>query len=119
MLNDARSPIAQRARTHKPGDIGISAIVVHELFYGAFKSQRSERNVALIDALAFEVVEFDKEDARQAGELRAGLGAQGTPIGPLDVLIAAQAQARRIILVTHNLREFSRVPNLSLEDWEI
>jgi tRNA(fMet)-specific endonuclease VapC len=118
LLNDPSSPAAKRARSHKPGDIGISAIVVHELFYGAFKSRRPERNVALIDALAFEVLDFDQEDARQAGELRAALGALGTPIGPLDVLIAAQAQARSIILVTHNMREFARVPNLHVEDWQ-
>jgi len=67
--------------------------------------------------LQFEVVEFDREDARQAGELRAALAAAGTPIGPY-VLIAGQALARSLILVTHNTGEFQRVPGLRFEDWE-
>ncbi len=99
-------------------DIGISSIVVHELFYGAFKSQRSETNVALVDCLQFEVVDFDREDARCAGEIRAVLAADGKPIGPYDVLIAGQAFARGLVLVTHNVGEFERVAGLHIEDWE-
>ena len=118
LLNDTKSRTARRARRHKPGDIGISAIVVHELYYGAFKSQRAARNVALVDGLQFEVMEFDQEDARQAGEVRALLAARGAPIGPYDVLIAGQARARRLILVTRNTAEFARVPDLRIEDWE-
>lgn len=118
LLNDTRSLTAQRARRHKPTDVGISAIVVHELYYGAFKSQRTARNVALVDTLQFEVLEFGHQDARQAGEVRALLAARGTPIGPYDVLIAGQARARGLILVTHNTAEFSRVPALRIEDWK-
>ena len=118
LLNDANSLTAQRARRRKPRDVGISAIVAHELYCGAFKSQRAARNVALVDALQFEVVEFDREDARQAGEVRALLAARGLPIGPYDVLIAGQAKARELILVTHNTAEFGRVPGLHIEDWE-
>jgi tRNA(fMet)-specific endonuclease VapC len=73
--------------------------------------------VALIDALQFAVVEFDKEDARRAGEIRSLLTAKGASIGPYDVLIAGQALARGTILVTHNTREFGRVPGLRIEDW--
>ncbi len=119
LLTDKDSKLAKQARLHKAADIGISAIVAHELYYGAFKSQHRERNVALIDSLLFEVVEFDKEDARQAGEVRAALAIKGTPIGPYDVLIAGQAKARDIILVTHNTKEFGRVPDLRVEDWEL
>ena len=79
-----------------------SAVVIHELYYGAFKSQRVEKNVARVDALQFPVLEFDQEDARQAGEIRAHLASKGTPIGPYDVLIAGQAKARNLTLVTHN-----------------
>lgn len=118
LLNDTRSRTARRARRHKPGDVGISAIVVHELYYGAFKSQRTARNVALIDALQFEVMDLDQEDAKQAGEIRALLAARGAPIGPYDVLIAGQARARKLILVTRNTAEFARVPDLRIEDWE-
>jgi tRNA(fMet)-specific endonuclease VapC len=119
LLNDGNSGLARRARRHQPRDVAISAIVAHELYFGAFKSQRAERNVALVDALQFEVVEFDHDDARHAGEIRAFLAIRGTPIGPYDVLIAAQARARDMILVTHNTAEFERVPDLRTEDWEL
>lgn len=66
-----------------------------------------------------EVLDFDREDARQAGELGAQLAAAGTPIGPYDLMIAGQAVARALALVTHKLREFQRVPKLRVEDWEI
>jgi tRNA(fMet)-specific endonuclease VapC len=117
LLNDTRSQAARRARRERPGDVAMSAIVAHELFYGAFKSRRAARNVALIDALQLAVIEFDTEEARQAGRLRADLAARGTPIGPFDVLIAGQAIARNLILVTHNTSEFARVPGLRIEDW--
>ena len=118
LLSDMDSRPAQRARQNRPGDMCMSAIVTHELFYGAFKSQRAARNVALVDSLQFEVLDFDKEDSRQAGEIRAALAVKGTPIGPYDVLIAGQAMARNLILVTHNTDEFGRVPGLQIEDWE-
>jgi tRNA(fMet)-specific endonuclease VapC len=118
MLRDGASRPARRARQERVGDVAVSAIVAHELFYGAFKSRRAARNVALVDALQFPVVEFDKEDARQAGEIRALLAARGMTIGPYDVLIAGQAVARKMILVTHNTDEFRRVPGLRIEDWE-
>ena len=117
LLNDAASPLALRVRQHKPADICISSIVAHELFHGAFKSQRAERNVALVDSLQFEVLAFDKEDARQAGQIRACLALKGTPIGPYDVLIAGQAKARSMILVTGNTDEFKRVEGLTIENW--
>jgi tRNA(fMet)-specific endonuclease VapC len=117
LLNDVESPIGRRARQHKPADICMSSIVAHALFYGAFKSQRAMHNVALVDSLQFEVLEFDKEDARQAGQIRAQLALTGTPIGPYDVLIAGQAKARKLILVTGNADEFKRVEGLSIEDW--
>jgi tRNA(fMet)-specific endonuclease VapC len=118
LLNDTTSKTAQRARREKVGDVAVSAIVAHELFYGAFKSRRAIQNLALIDALQFEILEFDKEDARQAGEIRALLASKGTPIGPYDVLIAGQALARDMILVTRNTQEFGRVIGLQIEDWQ-
>ena len=118
LLNDPASKLSRRVRQERPSDIAISAIVAHELFYGAFKSHRTAHNVALIDALQFHVLEFDTEDARRAGEIRAMLATQGTPIGPYDVLIAGQALTRRLTLVSHNAAEFNRVPGLLIEDWE-
>lgn len=107
-----------RLRQHKPADFVLSSIVAHELYYGAHKGQRIAQNLALIDALQFQVLEFDREDAQRSGELRAILSAAGTPIGPYDVLIAGQAWARDLTLITHNMREFQRVPHIRVEDWE-
>lgn len=118
LLNDASGAVSHRIRQYRPQDIGLPAIVAHELYFGAFKSQRSERNLAIVDALRFEIVPFDHEDARHAGEIRAALSAQGTPIGGYDVLIAGQARARKLTLVTRNQREFQRVAGLQVENWE-
>jgi tRNA(fMet)-specific endonuclease VapC len=118
LLNDAKSKTARRARRQNPGDVGVSAIVLHELYYGARKSQRVALNVAAVDALRFSIVDFDEEDARNTGELRALLASRGTPIGPYDVLIAGQAKARKLTLITRNTAEFARVPDLHIEDWE-
>ena len=119
LLNNANSALGRRVRQEKIDDVAISAIVAHELYYGAYKSRRAAHNLALVDALRFQVIEFDREDARQAGQIRAFLASRGTLIGGYDVLIAGQAVARNLILVTHNLREFNRVPGLRLEDWEV
>lgn len=108
----------ERIRRYRPQDFGISAIATHELFFGAFKSQRTSYNLDRVEGLQFEVVEFDREDSRQAGAIRAMLTAAGTPIGPYDILIAGQARARDLILITRNTREFSRVEGLRIEDWE-
>ncbi len=118
LLNSDSSNAARRARRERPGDIAISAVVVHELFYGAYKSRRSTENLALVDALQFQVLELDKEDARKAGEVRALLALRGTPIDPYDILIVGQALARNLIVVTHNIGEFGRVPGLRMEDWQ-
>ncbi len=107
-----------RLKNHKPADFGISAIVAHKLFYGAYKGQRAEKSLAQIDALRFEIVEFNQEDARRAGEIRAALGTAGAAIGPYDILIAGQALARSLTLVTHNVKEFSRIKTLRFEDWQ-
>jgi tRNA(fMet)-specific endonuclease VapC len=64
------------------------------------------------------MLEFDEEDARQAGQIRAHFASNGTPTGPYDVLIAGQAKARELTLVTHHTSEFQRVPGLKLEDWK-
>ncbi|NLS02031.1 type II toxin-antitoxin system VapC family toxin [Rhizobium sp. P32RR-XVIII] len=105
-------------RKHSPQDFAISAIVAHNLFYGAYKSLRTSENLARIDALQFQILEFDQDDARKAGEIRAMLNAAGTPIGHYDVLIAGQAVSRDLTLITHNFKEFGRIAGLRIEDWE-
>ncbi|QND49339.1 type II toxin-antitoxin system VapC family toxin [Rhizobium lusitanum] len=117
-LMKSHSGFVAEIRKHKPQDFAIPAIVAHELFYGAYKGQRVVDNLARVDALQFETLDFDREDARKAGEIRAALAIIGTPIGAYDVLIAGQAVARDLILITHNVREFQRVKNLRFEDWE-
>lgn len=118
-LNDADGPLSRRLRSQQPREVGISAVVMHELYFGAFRSQRREANLDRVDALRFEVLPLDVEDARHAGEIRALLADQGTPIGAYDVLIAGQARARNLVLVTRNLREFDRVPGLVTENWQV
>ena len=106
-------------RRHQSADFAISAIVAHELFYGAYHSPRTAENLARIDAYPFAMLDFNGEDARRAGEVRAILAAAGASIGPYDVLIAGQALARDLTLITHNTREFQRVSGLQIEDWQV
>ena len=99
--------------------VGLSAIVLFELWYGIKKSARAGLNtLTLATFLALEVTSlpFEPDDA-QAADIRAALERTGTPIGPYDVLIAAQARRRDALLITANRREFARVPGLRMEDW--
>lgn len=116
-LLKGQSEFVAKLKRRRPQDFAISSIVAHELYYGAFRGQRVAENLARVEALRFPVLEFDAEDARQAGAIRASLMAAGTPIGPYDLLIAGQALARALVLITHNTREFTRVPGLKVEDW--
>ncbi|MGE5269499.1 MAG: type II toxin-antitoxin system VapC family toxin [Thiohalocapsa sp.] len=118
LTNQSSENLVRRVRRLAERDIAISSIVMQELYFGAYKSTQQTRNLAIADALQFGVIEFDQDDARQAGEIRGFLRRQGTPIGPYDVLIAGQAVARNVVLVTRNVREFARVPRLQVENWE-
>ena len=102
-----------------PNEICVSSVTVGELEYGAAKSVRVQqtRTSMMLFLSAFTVLPFTAEDARRFGELRAYLESRGTPIGPYDTMIAAQGLARELTVVTHNTGEFSRVPDLTLEDW--
>jgi tRNA(fMet)-specific endonuclease VapC len=117
LIRGENPALARRIRRHQSSELAISAIVSHELYYGAFKSAKPPHNAAIVEGLQFQVLDFDREDARHAGEIRAGLALRGTPVGPLDVLIAGQARARKLVLVTNNTREFARIPGLKIEDW--
>lgn len=100
--------------------VAASSIVLFELWFGAEKSARKESNAKKIEEFVsspVEVLKFDLADAEEAGEIRAFLRRAGTPIGPYDILIAAQARRRDAVLVTANTREFARVPRLRIEDW--
>ncbi len=121
LLNqDQNSSVAQRLATHKPADILLCSIVKAELYYGAYKSSRRERNLEKLERFfsQFHSVPFDDQAALQAGKVRAQLTALGTPIGPNDLLIAAIALTNHLALVTNNTKEFGRVAGLQIEDWE-
>lgn len=97
----------------------ISTITLMELMYGAEKSATPERNLAIVEGFAarLEVLDYNTQAAAHSGQLRAELAMAGTPIGPHDQMIAGHARACGLILVTHNAREFTRVPGLRVEDW--
>ncbi|WP_191569586.1 type II toxin-antitoxin system VapC family toxin [Paracoccus yeei] len=106
-----------RVEASKPGSIAVSSIVAHELWYGAYRSQKVAFNLETLRLLFTDlpILDFDREDARVAGEIRADLARQGTPIDPYDVLIAGQAKTRGLTLVTNNTGEFDRVADLTYE----
>lgn len=97
----------------------LSSIVLSELLTGAEKSRNSSAHKADIAALTqgMETLPFDSDDAASYARIRAALEKKGTPIGPHDLQIAAQAVARGLVVVTANLKEFKRVPGLACENW--
>lgn len=108
-----------RLQTKQMGTVWISAVTLSELEYGVARSTRPEQNkLALAQFLApLEVRPFDDAAAATYGPIRALLESQGTPIGPMDTLIAAHALALGSVLVTNNVREYKRVPELVVENW--
>jgi tRNA(fMet)-specific endonuclease VapC len=101
------------------GDIGISSITLSELRYGVAKSTHQEKNTKALDEFItpLEVVSFVEKAAHVYGDIRANLEKAGTPIGSMDMLIAAHAVSLGIPLVTNNTREFIRIPALNIIDW--
>jgi len=118
VLNDRKSAVAKKLAKLKPDRVFISSVVMHELYFGAYASNRIVENLQLVDALQFSVLSFDRGDAKCAGQIRAQLKKSGTPIGGLDVLIAGQALAQGLTLVSRNTREFNRVVGLRCENWQ-
>ncbi|MFQ5627839.1 MAG: type II toxin-antitoxin system VapC family toxin, partial [bacterium] len=100
-------------------DIGISSITLSEMEYGVEKSQKKEQNrIALLQFVSpLEIISYDAMAARHYGEIRNALEKIGQPIGALDMLIAAHARSLGVTLITNNVKEFSRVPNLKIENW--
>jgi tRNA(fMet)-specific endonuclease VapC len=122
VLNETASRVGARLRatlkSQRP--VTISSVVLFELWHGAIKSARPERNAKRIEEFLtapIQVLPFDADDAREAGDIRAVLERTGKPIGPYDLLIAAQARRRGATLITANEREFARVPGLKTADW--
>jgi len=105
--------------SHAPGDVGLSTVTLAELRYGVAKSAQKERNSQALDEflLPLEIADFDEMSAGSYGEVRAALENAGTPMGPLDTQIGAHALSLGAVLVSHNTREFLRIPGLAVEDW--
>ena len=104
------------------GVVALPTIVLFELRFGVANSDRRTKNAARLEIFldsvpTLQILAFDADDATEAGMIRADLKRAGTPIGPYDLLIAAQARRREAALVTANTREFARVPGLALQDW--
>lgn len=101
------------------GSVGISSITLAELHYGIEKSLFPDKNREALEKFLtpIEIIDFGFEASNEYGKIRAELERKGTPIGPLDMLIAAHAKSLNVILVTNNEREFERVTNLKIENW--
>jgi tRNA(fMet)-specific endonuclease VapC len=119
-LNQRSPSITRRLAELSVEDIAVCSVVKAELFAGAAKSQTPAKTLIKQQIFLdrFVSLPFDDKAASVYGTKRAYLEQRGTPIGPVDMFIAAIALANNLILVTHNTAEFSRVPDLKLEDWE-
>lgn len=118
LIKDPQGPVTKRLAQLDAEAICTSIVVACELRYGAAKRGSAVLTQRVEDLLgAIEVMPFDGDADRRYAEIRAALEQAGQPIGGNDLLIAAHARALDLTLVTHNLREFERVPDLRLEDW--
>ncbi|WP_298431680.1 type II toxin-antitoxin system VapC family toxin [Geobacter sp.] len=121
IIKQRPATVLERFLEYQIGDIGISSITLSELRYGVSRSAHREKNAKALDEfiIPLEVVPYDEAAAHTYGDVRAALEKAGTPIGSMDMLIAAHAVSLGIPLVTNNTREFSRVPALNLIDWTV
>ena len=118
IINAKPPEVLVRFRQYRLGEVGLCSVVAAELAYGVAKSRSARNKAALEMFLApLEILPFDTKAVWAYGALRANLERQGQPIGALDAMIAAHALSLDAPLVTHNTREFERVPGLRLEKW--
>jgi len=111
--------VLQQIQSKQPEEIAVSAITLAELEYGVARSHYPDRNrVALLQfVLPFAILEFGPKASAEYGRIRSSFESQGKPIGPMDLLLAAQAKSHNLILVTNNEKEFKRVDGLRVENW--
>ncbi len=121
IIKQQPAAVLERFLEYQIGDIGISSITLSELRYGVAKSTHREKNAKALDEfiIPLEVAPYDEAAAYVYGDIRASLEKAGTPIGAMDMLIAAHALSLGIPLVTNNTREFLRIPSLNLVDWTV
>jgi tRNA(fMet)-specific endonuclease VapC len=113
------SKVVDRLMSCSPDDVALSAVTVSELAYGVSKSKAREKNGEALQLFLapFQVLPYSLEAALTYGDIRAELEAKGTPIGAMDLMIAAHAKALDATLVSNNLKEFRRVSGLRTENW--
>jgi tRNA(fMet)-specific endonuclease VapC len=111
--------VFEKFRSLSVGSIGISSITLAELQFGIMKSSNPEKNQEALDKflIPLEIIDFGVNATIEYGKIRADLEKNGTPIGPLDTLIASHAKSLDLILVTNNEREFERIVGLKIENW--
>jgi len=119
-LNGTSESIKSEFQKHSFYEIALCSVVKAELLYGANKSGNPIKNLKKIKTFFKPLVSlpFDDNSAKIFGEVRADLAKKGTPIGPYDLLIASIALSNKLTLITNNTREFNRVRNLQIVDWE-
>ncbi len=119
IIKQKPAKVIERFKQTDISQIGISSITLSELQYGVSKSSNPEQNQMALSQFAapLEIFPYDDGAAQYYGDLRAGLEKQGTPIGSLDMLIAAHAISLNSVLITNNEKEFNRVPNLRIDNW--
>lgn len=120
-LRNRNALVVQRLRARQPSEIRVCSVVAAELYHGCLRSARPAANRAQVDAVLrpYLSLPFDDAAADVHAQVRRHLETLGTPIGPYDLQIAAIALVHGLTLVTHNTTEFSRIPGLLLEDWEV
>jgi tRNA(fMet)-specific endonuclease VapC len=119
LINRKYPELAHRMLNYDADEIKLPSIVLAELQYGAEKSKKRDLTLLEIKRFTapFDIVPFDASCAVSYGKIRSDLERAGTPIGPNDLQIAATVMSHGGILVTHNTKEFQRVPGLMIEDW--
>ena len=119
IINKKPAAVLKKVQSMQPGQIAISTITIAELEYGAARSRYPDRNrIALLEFLfPFTILDFDQKASMEYGRIRTLLESRGRPVGPMDLLPAAQAKSHNLILVTNNEKEFARVDGLRIENW--
>ncbi|MEA1936028.1 MAG: type II toxin-antitoxin system VapC family toxin [Thermodesulfobacteriota bacterium] len=119
-LNNPNSSVRRHLERLQPMDVVLCSMVKAELYYGAYKSEQTAKNLDALELLfnTLTSLPFDDFAARIYGEIRSDLSTKGMVIGPNDLIIAAITLAHNLTLVTHNTDEFLRVVNLKVEDWK-
>ncbi len=119
IMNNRPQEVIQKCRSVGVGNVYISSITTSELCYGVSKSQKVEENTKRLEEFLkpFTITSYSEKASYFYGKIRAQLEKQGNIIGPLDMLIAAHALSKDLTLVTNNIKEFSRIKTLKLENW--